>query len=456
MVDEGSFASAAKTLIDEGHLGTPQVQGLEDHLYWQPPVYFLSIAPVIKLAGYSLSVLRVWSLLIGIGLFIVLFFLTRSFAGPLAAKFAVLLLAFDPRFVNAIAYARMDGLCMLFVLWTLLFLLRPAFSRPRLNILLSGIFAMLASLTHAYGLAAPVAGLVALFLRSGKTHVRRWTDFAIFLFPLAFGIVLWGLYVVQDVPAFTEQMRFQFGRKSRPVMTALSLLIGHYRTYPMSLLIPVAGLAVLVWRGLKFRGMAIPIMVTHLAILIVALTKFEVPYHVYIAPLGAVGVALILAAVTNSRGRMIAQSFVILIMLNATAAMLILNYNLNIRLQHETDIGTFASAILQNIPQDGAVVCWGNPSIYWQSYRNRPDIRFRDAAFLNEKREDQVVSTSDFVITVRTNQPGQDGVASNMRRQYFETVCNRNSRTLTFVRHIGVDERFAYSADIFAITPSAK
>ena len=48
MIDEALFASTARTLLDQGHLGTTMVRGLESRVYWQPPVYFIVLTPVIE------------------------------------------------------------------------------------------------------------------------------------------------------------------------------------------------------------------------------------------------------------------------------------------------------------------------------------------------------------------------------------------------------------------------
>ena len=160
MADEAVFASTAKTLIEKGHLGTRLVHGLESHMYWQPPLYFLTLAPVIKIAGYRLASLRSFSVLTGAAIVVLVFLVGRKLGDVFSGKMAAFALVCDPYFVKYVKYVRMDGLCVVFMLTALLVFLDPLFRRKSANLLMVGILLTLALLTHPLGLVFVIVYLL--------------------------------------------------------------------------------------------------------------------------------------------------------------------------------------------------------------------------------------------------------------------------------------------------------
>jgi 4-amino-4-deoxy-L-arabinose transferase-like glycosyltransferase len=452
--DEGLFASAARTLITDGHLGTTQIRGQESHVYWQPPVYFLSLVPVIKVGGYSLVALRVWSLAVGVGILFLLHSLTRALAGELSAKIALLILVCDPRFVNAIAYARMDGLCMVFILSTIFLSVRPLFANRLTNALAAGTTAALAALTHPYGLVAPLAGFLFLFIHNERGGDDRPKRAGFFVLPIVVGFLMWGLYIIQDLPGFKEQLVFQFTRKDRGVMHAVAGFVGHYRSYPMSLLIPVAGCILLLREAMRKNRQLIPLAVAQALIVVVSFFKFEVPYHVYLAPLGAAGIAMVVGRVgTYTRTvRTLMVIFIAVVCANALGVAAYLNYQFNSKLRDATDYQQFGDSITVHLPPGSVLIGWGTPSLYWALQSNRPDIIFRDNGFFNDTYAGEAIREADFFISTRSFRPDDDLKSMDSRRRLMTDICERNGRALVPVTTVGKIERFAYSAEIYAIT----
>ncbi|HCV42349.1 MAG TPA: hypothetical protein DGH68_02610, partial [Bacteroidetes bacterium] len=304
MIDEALFGSTAKTLIDDGHVGTSLVRGLESHAYWQPPLYFLALVPAIEIGGYDLMTLRIFSVLVGGGVILLIFVLALGVSDSAAAKLAALLLACDPHFVNNVKFVRMDGLCMLFVLIALAVLFKPTFESKAANGLLAGIVSAIAAFTHPFGMVAVVVLALWILWDSSISLRERLAGIALFLSPLLLGTILWGLWIIQDIPGFTEQLSYQIARKDRSLLLTIVNTIKQYRNVPLALALPLVSLGFVLPRAIRKRGKLGLLALLLGATIVVVVPKFEIPYHVYIAPFGAMVSAVLLVESWEIESRM--------------------------------------------------------------------------------------------------------------------------------------------------------
>ncbi len=100
--DEELFSEPAFNLASEGKLVSHIVVGMDQGVFWQPPLYFLTLAAVVKCAGYSLPVVRGFSMALG---------------GVVSV---------NPLFILYSRMGRMDTLCLVLILLTLYLIVRAS------------------------------------------------------------------------------------------------------------------------------------------------------------------------------------------------------------------------------------------------------------------------------------------------------------------------------------------
>ena len=454
LADEDLFASAARTLLHQGYLGTTIVKGLESHVYWQPPVYFLVLAPVIGVVGYSLTMLRLFSVLVSIGVIVLVFIIGLRLADPAVAKVAVFVLALDPRFVNTAAFVRMDSLCVLFLLGALALYVAPPFTGKSLNALATGGALALAALTHPLGLIGVTAFTLYVCVRSLTDKQERGRQLLLFVLPLVVGATLWGTYILQDPAGFLAQMKFQLARKDRPAILSILNVVRQYRLYPLSLAIPCAGLVYILYRAIRFQGKAVPVAILYAALTIAVVTKYETPYHVYLAPLGALSASMLALEFWRSGGkvrRYLSVACLCSILVTSLLVFSTLNLVYHFQLADETNYDEFCEAVSHRLPARATVIGWGTPSLYWGLYAQRPDVGFRDIEFFDSLSASALVKEVDYVVSTRAFDPDDDETMLRQRREYLSVLCAENGAGLRFIVELGIKKRFAYSAEIYQI-----
>lgn len=452
MVDEGLFAGTAKTLVAEGHFGTTQVVGLESHVYWQPPLYFLVLAPVIKFVGYTLVSLRAFSVVMDLVLLLLVFRLATRLADEMTGRLSLLLLACDPRFVNTSVFVRMDVLCIIFVLAALVVATRPTSVR---NVSTSSSLLALAALTHPLGLIPATVFLAYQFLVPDGGS--RWKKALLAMTPLFVAAILWGVYVVENPHEFIVQMKFQFARKDLPVLWRVGNLIHHYRMYPLSLAMPFLGLVSFIWLLKNAFHKLLLVTLVFSALLVIVVVKYEIPYHVYLAPLGAVGTGMGVRNLWNNIAlwrRVVGTAFIVLVLMNSLFVFGTLNYIHHVELVDETNYNFFCERISSKIPQRATLIGWGTPSMYWGFDAARPDVQFRDIAMLDSLSGLKLMEEADYIVSTRAFAPQEDSVTLAARRSFLSSVCLRAGRELRYIGRVGTIRRFAYSAEIFQIAPA--
>jgi 4-amino-4-deoxy-L-arabinose transferase-like glycosyltransferase len=454
IADEVVFGDAARTLVQNGYLGTQLVSGMESHMYWQPPIYFFSVAQAIKISGYSLSSLRVFSVLVGAVVILMVFFIGLQVGGHATARLGSLLVACDPPFVNYIKLARMDGLCILFVLMALAVFLKPVFQSKSTNSLTAGFLAALAAFTHPFGVIAVLVFTFWILEDSSISIRERLKGISLLLFPVLVGVFLWGLWIIQDTHAFIEQMSYQFARKDRPLILTLVNTFKQYRNVPLALAMPLVSLAVVIPRAIRQRERVGLLAFLLGAIMVLVIANFEVPYHVYIAPLGAITAAMLLTEfwrASSGLKRGVAVLCVGAWLLNSLLVFGFLNITFHSKLTDDADYDQFCMSVSTHLPVGTKVCGWGTPCIYWGLHKQRPDIQFRDRAFLDSTRANEVVREVGFVVLSRCFTPEEDDVGLEMQRSVFSALCTKNQRHLRSVAIVGKKSKYAYSAEIYQV-----
>ena len=127
-VDEAWFASPAYDLASHGRMGThvleprgshlsvlnpaASLERIDQHTYWVMPLHLLVLACSFKIAGFSLTVMRLPAVLWGLAALLAWYVIVRRLGGSRAlGGLAVLLIGVDYAFVNSASDGRMDMMC---------------------------------------------------------------------------------------------------------------------------------------------------------------------------------------------------------------------------------------------------------------------------------------------------------------------------------------------------------
>lgn len=210
-VDEGLFASPARNLATEGHLGTTiletghtRLTRIEQRTYWVMPLFLINAAAAFKLFGVSLLSMRLVSLFWGLILLASWYFIThRLSANRFTALLCLILLAFDYTVLDTASTARMDMMSasLGFAAMAAYLLLRER--SLLLAVPVSQAFVVLSGLTHPNGI---MAFLGVLFLTVFLDFRRfEWKLVFAGAVPYLIGGGAFGWWIGQDPVAFRDQ-----------------------------------------------------------------------------------------------------------------------------------------------------------------------------------------------------------------------------------------------------------
>jgi hypothetical protein len=265
---------------------------------------------------------------------------------------------------------------------------------------------------------------------------------------------LYGLWILQDVNAFGEQMSYQLARKDRPLFLTIVNTVKHYRHDPLALAMPVVSLAFLFPQAMRQRGNVWLLVLCLGALMVTAISQFETPYHVYIAPLGAGATAMLLVALWNSSSRMKRSTAIICIgalLLNSVSVFSYLNFVVHTRVTGKASYDQLCKSISDHVPAGARLCGWGTPCVYWGLNEHRPDIAFTDPEFLDSIRANEVARGIDYVVLSRAFVPTEDETALTRQRNRLSELCARNGRALKAVTMVGQKEEYSYSAEVFQV-----
>jgi hypothetical protein len=272
------------------------------------------------------------------------------------------------------------------------------------------------------------------------------------LLPLFVAAIFWGLYICQDTNSFFHQFGFQLARKNRPLLATVTNTVNHYRAYPLSLAIPLVGLGLIAPSAMRERGNLLVLAIFQAVILVAAILRFEIPYHVYFAPLSALIAGIVLRRVWKSDNKLshaFATVFGSGIALNAVLVFGYLNFVYYISLARETNYNRFCTEVSSHIPEGSTVYSLGTPSLYWGFNTLRPDVGVRDLVAFDSISASEGVKEINYVVLTRAFKPEDDEIAFRDWHNSLSKLFSQNDRRLTLVGTVGTVERFAYSAEIF-------
>lgn len=294
--DEPSFVGPAITFMTQFRLASEihegLLRGIERHVFWQPPLYFMALGVWFRVFGIGLVQARLFSVVGAVAITASVYLLSRHWTSPKHAFAASALCAVSYWLTIRARYARMDTLCVALILISLSMYLRGTVTGHRRWYSSSGVFAGLAFLTHPLGMiaiAAIVGDVVISPVPRASRSAKLW---AVACFAIT--ACLWLGYIVQDVDAFREQMRAQFLRKYRLTPSYwYQFATARARAHVVSLaLVLFASLRVIV-RAVRDTSLRMLAAVVSIAVGAATYGR-EVGYFIYFYPLACVALAVLL------------------------------------------------------------------------------------------------------------------------------------------------------------------
>ena len=454
--DEEIFADTGRTLLQHGHFGTLLIRGMEGHVFWQPPGYFFLTALITAVSGFHLEAFRTVSVLVGGGIIVAAYAVARR--ASLTRNMALLsafFLAVNPLFINAVKFARMDGVCVLFTLIALILLLdgRIDFRRS----LIVGIVLTGAVFFHPLGVIGVGASVVHLLFFGQRTAKEKLVHSAGLLIPLILMLSVFALYASRDLADFVLQLTYQLQRKLHSPLRSFGNMIERYHNLPADLLLVVGGCASFLFWFIRSgtRQMQLPVLFLLISVFAVGAT-FETSYHVYYLPYAGIAIAVAASrffTVQTPKIRLVARACFLLFLLNCTAFFAYLNYQFHVALGSETNYETFSRNIATRLPEGSSVCCWGEPSLAWGLWQQGKDFALAVPVFLNSQHALSLARDIDYVVLDRAFDPLTNMQGLNDTKARLAEVFQSVGRTMNLVDSVGTRTRFAYSAEIFAVHP---
>lgn len=210
-IDEGMFADPALNLSTKGFMGTTVLETqnspllrIDQRTYWVMPLYLVNLAGWFKIFGLSVLSMRSLSAVWGLVAIVSWFFIMLKLSGDRRiAVLTLVLLAFDYTFINGAAMGRMDMMSAALGFAAIATYLCLRERNLKLAVILSQSLIVMNGLTHPNGILA-FAGLLFLTLYYDRKSIN-WRHVGLALIPYLVGGVTFGLWVMQDFPAFKSQ-----------------------------------------------------------------------------------------------------------------------------------------------------------------------------------------------------------------------------------------------------------
>jgi 4-amino-4-deoxy-L-arabinose transferase-like glycosyltransferase len=455
--DEVFFAEPARVLSETGNLSSNVILGMQGHVYWQPPGFFLFLAVVIRVVGFDLVALRMVSIFLGGLILLVVYGIARRITPRWeVASLAMGLLAINPNFVTYIKLVRMDGLCVLLQMTALLLVLGGK-TQSRSRLFVVGALLAGAVMTHPLGAIGYFIVMYHLMHGSPLTLTRRWGDLCVMLIPLAVALVFYGLYVLQDLGAFESQMAMQFQRKVQTVWQSCCHFVVRYRSLPLFPVVVIAASIIWIRRRLWQSSAAHNTLAVGLcfATAIVAMT-FILTYHVYLLPLASVALALTVEDIWRERSTPMMQGTIILLLLLAVNFIGHAGYLTN--LYHRSSSAPLKCdelfmQVSAKLPQNSTVLLLGYPDGYWYLDKYRPDLMLSEGVAFSQKERLSLRSGCSHAVIGRAFEPRGDsiGLFADMKQLLLlDDIRDRYTILATF----GESRMFFPSAWVIALKDS--
>jgi 4-amino-4-deoxy-L-arabinose transferase-like glycosyltransferase len=209
--DEGSFASPALNLAENGHFGTTvfemehsKLTRINERTYWVMPLFLLNAAAVFKVFGFSLIAMRSVSIFWGIILLISWYFIILKFSdSKRCASLCLALMASSYVILATATIGRGDTMCAALGFSAIAAYLWQREKNLMTAVLFSQILVVASGMTHYLGIL-PFLGLLFLTLYfDRKSLTLRLVCFA--AMPYLIVGSCFGWWVLQDPVAFKDQ-----------------------------------------------------------------------------------------------------------------------------------------------------------------------------------------------------------------------------------------------------------
>lgn len=209
--DEGSFASPALNLAQNGFFGTTVFEmekstltRINERTYWVMPLFLLDASLSFKIFGYGLFTMRLVSIFWGLILLISWYLIILKFSdNKTYASVSTALLASSYVILSTATIARPDTMCasLGFAAFAVFLWLRER--NLLLAILISQTLVVLSGLTHFLGFLAFLGLLFLTFYYDFRSI--RWKHLVVAVLPYLIGGSIFGWWIMQDFPAFKDQ-----------------------------------------------------------------------------------------------------------------------------------------------------------------------------------------------------------------------------------------------------------
>jgi len=233
VVRRGWFTSPALDSVESGRMGThilepsgshlsvlnlgARLDGIDQHTYWVMPLYLLVLAMLLKVFGLSLTVVRLPSLVCGLGTLAAWYLIGRGIGGSKTlAALTVFFIGIDCAFVDSASDGRMDMICAALGFLALAVYLVLRETRFLWAVFLSHTAAALSLFTHPNGALASAA-LVFLLVYLDRQRLQ-WAVVPLMGTPYVLLGLGWLAYVMKAPAAFLAQ----FGANASNRMAGLS------------------------------------------------------------------------------------------------------------------------------------------------------------------------------------------------------------------------------------------
>ena len=238
-VDEAWFASPAYDLASHGRMGThvleprgshlsvlnpaASLERIDQHTYWVMPLHLLVLACSFKIAGFSLTVMRLPAVLWGLAALLAWYVIVRRLGGSRAlGGLAVLLIGVDYAFVNSASDGRMDMMCASLGYLALAAYLQFRETRLTTAVLLSQSLAAMSVFTHPNGVLAAAGLLVTFFYLDRQRFTWRLVPLA--GAPYVICLLGWAAYIARDRAAFLAQFGANAGGRAAGLASPLQTI----------------------------------------------------------------------------------------------------------------------------------------------------------------------------------------------------------------------------------------
>ena len=398
--DDVFYAEPARMLASSGSLSSPMffdIAGLNHHFFLEPPVYFLLMAGVYRVFGFSETMTRLGSAIPYIAAIVAGFFLARSLAnrvglGRLLSSVAGLLAAFLLAFnemsrsmspsAPGVALARSGrsdclAVLLLFLGWLCVSKVAHAPTHKIIWASAGFVLLLLATLTHL-ALSGPAAGIiVAVIFCSARLGISRRTALVAALASAGLVLLPYGVWILAHFGEWRSQWSannfssnfFVQGSLFGNPLSAHVVNVGEVAKYaPAIVAVILLGLAVFPWRLSPDAAGAL----IGASAVAAASTEDYMKFLLLISFIPAVAGIILLSAKVRKSYRQLTVALVLLALLNGFAWPVFSAYQIH-RFYRQSDPMLVTKNIERFVPHGAHLM--GTPGVYFAAISDKAEFR---------------------------------------------------------------------------------